>query len=70
MVWFGVTTRQATRRISFSSVNESVSKIDLSVKHHNANTKPFVWTATADSIFATVQRRIACIGDTMLASTA
>jgi len=54
--WFGLITQRAIRRGSFSSVKELVQKIEEFVKHHNRTAKPFIWTATADSIFAKLQR--------------
>lgn len=54
--FFGLITDKAIRRGSFRSVKELVAKIDHFVAHHNQNCKPFVWTATADSILAKLQR--------------
>lgn len=55
--WFGLITQQAIRRGSFRSVKELAEKIDRYVELHNAGeAKPFVWTATADSILAKLQR--------------
>lgn len=54
--WFGLITQQAIRRGSFQSVKELVKRIDSYVQHYNLHTRPFVWTATADSIFAKLQR--------------
>ena len=54
--WFGIITKKAIRRGSFSNVKELVTKIDQFVKHYNQNSKPFVWTATADSIFEKLSR--------------
>ena len=62
--WFGIITQRAIRRGSFSSANELVGKIDLFVKNYNTNAKPFVWTATADSIRAKVQRLAVLISGT------
>ena len=47
-------TRQAIRCGTFHSVQELVAKIDDFVRSSPA--RPFVWTATADSIFAKLQR--------------
>jgi putative transposase len=55
-IWFNGITQQAIRRGTFRSVRERVEKIDTFVLSSNANARPFVWTATADSIFAKVQR--------------
>jgi putative transposase len=54
--WFALITQQAIRRGSFRSVRELVHRIDQYVTHHNAHKRPFVWTATADSIFEKLQR--------------
>ena len=54
--WFGLITDKAIRRGSFKSVKELVEKIEQFVEHYNVNSKPFVWTATADSILQKVER--------------
>ena len=54
--FFALITDKAIRRGSFRSVRELVHKIDHFVAHHNTNCKPFIWTATADSILAKLQR--------------
>ena len=56
--------QQAIRRGSFSSVKELVTKIDHFVAHYNAHSRPFAWTATAESILAKVHRLCACISGT------
>jgi len=48
--WFGLITQRAIRRGSFSSVKDLVQKIDDFVQNYNRQHRPFVWTATADSI--------------------
>ena len=55
-IWFNRITQQAIRRGTFRSVKELVEKIDQYVQTSNTHAHPFVWTATADSIFAKVQR--------------
>jgi len=55
-IWFNRITQRAIRRGTFRSVKELVAKIDAFVQNSNASARPFVWTATADSIFAKVQR--------------
>jgi putative transposase len=55
-IWFNRITQQAIRRGTFRSVRELVEKIDQYVQTFNRHAQPFVWTATADSIFAKVQR--------------
>jgi len=55
-IWFNRITQQGIRRGTFRSVKELVEKIDQYVQNSNRRPHPFVWTATADSIFAKVQR--------------
>jgi hypothetical protein len=62
--WFGLITQQAIRRGSFRSVKELVQKIDAYVAHYNLHRRPFVWTATADSILAKLQRLCKAINGT------
>ena len=54
--WFGIITQRAIRRGSFSSVKQLTDKIDQFVNDYNTTSRPFVWTATGDSIIAKVQR--------------
>ena len=53
--WFGVITRQAIRRGTFSSVEVLIKRIQNYIAHWNSNAEPFVWTATADEILAKVR---------------
>jgi putative transposase len=63
-IWFNRITQQAIRRGTFRSVKELVEKIDGFVRSSNASARPFVWTATADSIFAKLQRLCETISGT------
>ncbi len=54
--WFGIITQRAIRRGSFSSGKQLTGKINQFVNDYNTTTRPFVWTATADSIIAKVER--------------
>jgi len=54
--FFALITGRAIRRGSFRSVRELVQRIDHFVANHNTVCKPFIWTATADSILAKLQR--------------
>jgi len=54
--FFGLITDKAIRRGSFGSVKQLTNRIDQFVTHYNQDCKPFVWTATADSILAKLQR--------------
>jgi transposase len=53
--WFGIITKQAIRRGTFTSVNALIHRIRTYVQHWNTDAKPFVWTATADEILAKVR---------------
>ena len=61
---FGLITQRAIRRGSFRSVKELVQKIDDFVQHYNRKQRPFVWTATADSILAKIARLCSRISGT------
>ncbi len=50
--WLGGLATKAIRRGAFQSVNDLVKTIYDYVEHSNRNSRPFVWTATADSIVA------------------
>lgn len=54
--WFGLITQRAIRRGSFDSVPDLKRKINEFVEHYNQHPKPFMWTATADSILAKLER--------------
>jgi putative transposase len=54
--WFGLITQQAIRRGSFRNVRQLVEKIEQYVAHYNQHKRPFVWTATADSMLSKVER--------------
>ena len=62
--WFGLITQQAIRRGSFRSVRDLIRKIDAFVTHYNASSRPFIWTATADSIFEKLKRLCKVINGT------
>lgn len=54
--WFRELTQNRLRRGVFRSVAELEAAIAEYVKMHNVDPKPFVWTATAESILAKVER--------------
>ena len=49
-IWFNIITQRAIRRGTFRSVKALIIKINQFVENYNSKTRPFVWTATADSI--------------------
>lgn len=54
--WFGLITQRAIRRGSFRSVKELVKRINDYVANYNKESRPFIWTATADSILKKIER--------------
>ena len=54
--WFAELTDKMIRRGVFYSVPELVAAIEEYLRVHNDDPKPFVWTATAESILAKVRR--------------
>lgn len=63
-IWFNIITQKAIRRGSFRSVPELVEKIEAFRDHYNPDAQPFVWTATADSIFEKINRLCKAISGT------
>jgi len=55
-VWFNIITQKAIRRGTFRSVKDLIDKIKCFVDQYNKNSKPFMWTASADSILAKIER--------------
>ena len=53
-IFFGIITRQAIRRGTFTSVKVLITQIRDYIAHWNADARPFTWTATADEILAKV----------------
>ena len=62
--FFALISDKTIRRGSFHSVRDLVAKIDHFVTHYNQTCKPFVWTATAESILAKLQRLCSRINGT------
>src|SRR5215471_17452486 len=50
--WFGELTRKRIRRGTFFSVPDLIAAIEEFLKAWNENPRPFVWTATVESIMA------------------
>ena len=63
-IWFHLITQKAIRRGSFSSVTQLKEKIRCFTDHYNPGARPFVWTATADSILHKIQRLCTAISGT------
>jgi transposase len=56
-VFFGIITRQAIRRGSFTSVKELKAAIETFIDGWNERCQPFVWTKTADEILTKAHRK-------------
>ena len=63
-IWFNIITQKAIRRGSFSSVRQLVDKIRYFTDAYNPQARPFLWTATADSILQKIQRICTAISGT------
>jgi DDE superfamily endonuclease len=58
--FFGLITEDAIRRGVFRSVADLEAAIGAYLDHHNADPKPFIWTAPAADILAKVARGDRC----------
>jgi len=54
--WFRDLTDKNLRRGIFASVPDLTASIQAYIEAHNADPRPYVWTATAESILAKVER--------------
>jgi putative transposase len=63
-IWFNIITQKAIRRGSFRSTQQLSQKIEHFVQNYNANSKPFAWTATTESILAKLKRLLVIISGT------
>lgn len=54
--WFRDLTEKNLRRGIFASVPDLITSIENYLAAHNQDPKPYVWTATAESILAKIQR--------------
>ena len=63
-IWFNIITQRAIRRGTFRSVRDLVEKIDRFVRHYNRSCRPFVWTATPDSILEKLKRLCKAVAGT------
>jgi transposase len=62
--FFAHISDKAIRRGSFGSVRDLIAKIDHFVIRYNQTCRPFVWTVSADSILAKLQRLCSRINGT------
>ena len=63
-IWFNIITQRAIRRGTFRSVRNLVEKVDSFVRECNRRCRPFMWTATSDSILEKLERLCKAIAGT------
>jgi putative transposase len=63
-IWFNIITQRAIRRGTFRSVKALIANIEQYVSQYNRDSRPFAWTATADSILEKVRRLCQRISET------
>jgi putative transposase len=63
-IWFNLITQKAIRRGSFRSIRALIERIQHFTDHYNPNAKPFMWTATADSILQKLEKLCQAISGT------
>ncbi len=56
-VFFGIITRQAIRRGTFTSVKDLIAAIETFIDGWNQRCEPFIWTKTADEILTKSHRK-------------
>ena len=54
--WFGLISQRTIKHGSFESVAQLVKTIETFIAQYNASTSPFIWVATAESIFDKLER--------------
>ena len=62
--WFGLLSQRAIKRATFRSVTELKRQIMAYTEKQSEAPKPFVWVATAESIFEKLERLCKCIAGT------
>lgn len=62
--FFALMTDKAISRGPFGSVKQLITRIDQFVSHYNENCKPFMWTASVDSILEELHRLCSRISGT------
>jgi len=56
-IFFGIITRQAIRRGTFTSVKDLIAAIETYIDGWNERCQPFAWTKTPDQILTKAQRK-------------
>ena len=63
-IWFHIGTQKVIRRGSCASVTQLKERILRFTDHYNPGARPFLWTATADSMLHKIQRLCMTISET------
>lgn len=56
-IFFGIITRQAIRRGTFTAVGDLEATIRTYIDSYNQRAQPFAWTKTADELLAKIKRK-------------
>lgn len=56
-IFFGIITRQAIRRGTFTNVADLQEAIGTYIDNYNQTAKPFAWTKTADELLDKIKRK-------------
>ena len=56
-IFFGIITRQAIRRGTFTSVKDLITAIEVFIDGWNQRCQPFIWVKTADEIIGKINRK-------------
>ena len=54
-IFFGIITRQAIRRGTYTSVNDLIGAIETYIDGWNEQAHPFTWTKTADELLRKIE---------------
>ena len=54
-IWFGIITKQAIRRGTFTSLRQRINTINTYITNWNHDSKPSTWTTTTNEIIAKVR---------------
>jgi hypothetical protein len=57
-IFFGIITRQAIRRGTFTDVADLEAAIRTYIDSYNEHAKPFAWTKTADELLGKIKRKL------------
>ena len=56
-IFFGIITRQAIRRGTYTDVTDLTTAIRTYIDSYNERATPFTWTRTADELLGKIKRK-------------